>query len=797
MKFTLSWLKEYLDTSASLEEICNQLTNIGLEVESIEDKAKNLENFKVAQIVEAIPVENSKKLKICQVKTINSEKLLQVICGASNARSGLKIAFAPINSVIPSNGMVIKKANLAGFESNGMICSAKELLIGNDDNGVIEIDETHEIGTKISEIYGINDAVIEINITPNRGDCLGIYGIARDLSASNFGTLNKVKVNEIKGEFPFPIEVINKAPNSCKKIAFCVIRNVKNQESPNWLKQKLQAVGVNPISAIVDIVNYVMIDLNRPMHAYDFNKIEGNIIVDFAKSGEKFISLKDVEYNLDDKILTIKDDKKSVGIAGIIGGKNSSCDIKTQDVLLESAFFEAENIAYSGRKLNILSDARYRFERGIDENSCLVGIELATKLILEICGGVVSEVKIIGENRVQKEIIFNINKIEKLTGIFIEKPQIIEILTKLEFICENKSLDEIKIICPTHRHDINCSQDIVEEVIRIYGYDKIVSEIPTSFNFAEIAKSENIEFSILKKLRKFLINKGLFETINWSFIDQKNLDDFGYKTNQNLILKNPISIELNYMRPSLVFGLIDSYKKNSLRNFDNLSLFEIGNIFENDKQSLSIAGLRVGKNLNYSHYHDNRDFDIFDVKKDLFDVVKTFGVNIESLQILTDNPPKYFHPERFAKVVLGKNIVGYFGEINPKISKKFTIKNRVNFFEVFTNNLPIKIKKKNNKRFTINDLPIVERDFAFLIDKEIAVGAIILAIKSIDKQMIKDVDIFDIFSGNNIDENKKSVALRVKIEPLEKTLTSKEIDEVSQKIITKITTEFSATLRNG
>lgn len=797
MKFTLSWLKEYLDTNASLEEICDQLTKIGLEVESIEDKAKNLEAFKVAQIVEAIPVENSKKLKICQVKTANSDKLLQVICGASNARSGLKIAFAPIGSVIPSNNMLIKKASLAGLESNGMICSAKELSIGNDDEGIIEIAENQEIGTKISEIYGINDAIIEINITPNRGDCLGIYGIARDLSASGLGTLKQKDKSEIKGEFNFPIAIENNATNACSQIAFCVIKNVKNQESPAWLKQKLQSIGINSISAIVDITNYVMIALNRPMHAYDFNKIEGNIIVDFAKNGEKFISLKEVEYDLDDKILTIRDSKKSVGIAGVVGSKNSSCDIETSNILLESAFFEAENIAYSGRKLNILSDARYRFERGIDKNSCLEGIELAKKLILEICGGNVSETKVFADDEAKKEIIFNVNKIKKLTGISVKKSEIIEILTKLEFVCENKSEDEINIICPTHRHDINCAQDIVEEVIRIYGYDKIVAEIPQSFNFSEITKSENIEFSILKKIRKILINKGLFETISWSFIDQKNLNDFGYETNQNLLIKNPISIELNYMRPSLLMGLIDSYKKNSLRNFDNLSLFEIGNVFENDKQNSMISGLRVGKNLESNHYHDNRDFDIFDVKKDLFDVVKAFGINPESLQILTDNAPKYFHPERFAKVVLGKNIIGYFGEINPKISKKFAIKNRINFFEVFVQNLPLKSKKRNNKKFTINDLQVVERDFAFIVDKEIAVGSVILAIKSVDKQMIKEVNIFDIFSGKNIDESKKSVALRIKIEPLEKTLTSKEIEEISQKIIDKVVGDFGAVLRDS
>lgn len=784
MKFTLSWLKEYLDTSATLEEICGKLTSIGLEVESVEDKAKILAPFTVAKIVEAKPHENSTKLKVCSVQTKDSPTPLQIVCGAANARTGLKVAYAPIGSTIPTNQMVIKKAKIAGVESNGMLCSARELGLGSDDAGIIEIDEKWEIGSKITEIYGMNDAVVEINVTPNRGDCLGIFGIARDLAASGIGTLKNLEVKKFPAQFSFPIEIKNEAASAAPYAAFRYFKNVKNCESPKWLKEQLNALGVNSISAIVDITNFVMLALNRPMHAYDAKKIDSFLGIRFAKNEEKFTSLKNDEFILDEKILVISDSKKSVGIAGIIGSANSGCDFETSEILLESAFFKPSVISAAGRKLNILSDARFRFERGVDEKTCESGIELATQLILEICGGEVSEIKFIGQKSESRKIDFDLGKIKKLVGVEVASSKATQILTDLGFLVGKNFSVEI----PSHRHDVTIQEDLVEEVIRIFGCDKI------SHEKLEASANPN-PINILHKVRSHLASQGMIETINWSFNDA-NIVEFFAPKNEKMILANPISSELNHMRPTLAIGLLESYKKNSLRNFSDLSLFEIGNVFADGQKSM-IAGLRAGKNKEQNHFHDERDFDIFDVKKDFFEVVELFGLRGENLQISTADAPKYYHPHRFASLKLGKNLVGFFGEIHPLIAKKFELKNRVNLFEIFVDTLPNQQKSGARKAFVINDLPVVERDFAFLVDKNQAIGELLKTISGCDKVLVKEVNIFDIYSGKNIDESKKSVALRVKMQPAEKTLTSEEIDAVSKKIIDAVVKSHQAALRDA
>lgn len=777
MKFTLSGLREFLDSKSSLDEICAKLTSIGLEVESVEDKAKILAPFSVAKILEAKPHENSSKLKICTVETSDSKIPLQIICGAANARSGIKVAYAPIGSVIPANQMVIKKAKIAGVESNGMLCSARELALGNEDSGIIEIDEKWPIGSKIAEVFSLNDALIEINVTPNRGDCLGVYGIARDLAASGIGELKNPEIKKFSNQFSSSISIKNNAESACSYAAFRHIKNVKNCESPDWLKEKLRAVGMNPISAIVDVTNYVMHVLNRPMHAYDASKIKAGIDIRFATKDEKFTSLKNEEYVLDEKILVISDEEKIVGVAGVIGSANSTCELNTSEILLESAFFNPSAISYAGRKLNILSDARHRFERGIDEASCEDGIDLATQLILEICGGEVGEIKFVGKKSATKKINFDASKIKKLTGLEVPQEKAQEILKKLGF----KGFLEVEI--PSHRHDIFSSDDLVEEVVRIFGYDKIQSQ-PLAINSLSITPD---------KVRNILVAQGLTEIISWSFVDANLVEIFAEK-NEKLILANPISEELNHMRPSLVIGLLQAYQKNSARNFSDLSLFEIGNVFVSDAQKPMISGLRAGKNKEQNHYHDQRDFDVFDVKKDFLLIAESFGLRAESLQINTSGAPKYYHPHRSAELKLGKNTVGFFGELHPAVAKKFDIKTRVNLFEIFADSLPSQ-SKSARKAYLQNDLPLVERDFAFLVDRDLAVGDLIKTISVVDKQLIKEVSIFDIFSGNNIAADKKSVALRVKIEPQEKTLTSEEIEAIAKKIIEAVNKNHNASLR--
>jgi phenylalanyl-tRNA synthetase beta chain len=786
MQFALSTLKEFLETTASIEEICKTLTKIGLEVENCEDKAKNLTDFSVAKIIEAKPHENSNKLKICLVETIDSATPLQIICGASNARAGIKVAYAPINSTIPSNGMLIKKAKIAGVESNGMLCSARELSLGNEDAGIIEVDEKFAIGTKISEVFGIDDAIIEINITPNRGDCLGVFGIACDLSATKIGTLKIPKITKIPSKFKFDLTVSNQSPQDCKFISFRVLKNLKNCQSPEWLVKKIQSAGINSISAIVDVTNYVMHILNRPMHAYDLNKIDKKIVIGNAQQNQKFLSLKNSKHELDEKILTIADDNNVLSVAGVMGSKHSSCEIETTAILLESAFFSKEIVAHNGRSLNILSDSRHRFERGVDYQTCIDGIELATQLILEICGGEASEIFIENHNLPQQFIDFDFNKFESLIGIKISQDKALEILNSLGFKVDKN----FKVEVPTKRHDIFSSEDLVEEILRIYGYENIQKNL--------LENSQNISQNFINPLHKariLLASKGLIETISWSFVDEKIVEIFAEKKS-NLILQNPISLELNHMRPSLAIGLINSYQKNYLRNFQNLALFEIGNIFESPTtQKTMISGLRAGKNKQQNHYHDERDVDFFDVKKDFFDVVEHFGIKPESLQITGDSPLKYYHPHRFACAKLGKNIIGYFGEIHPAINKFFDLKTRIYIFEVFVDSLPASSKSTSRKAYQSNDFPIVERDFAFLVDKDLMVGELIKSIQAIDKNLINEVNIFDIFSGNNIEDGKKSVALRVKIQSSEKTLTSEEIENLSGKIIETLANKFQAKLR--
>ncbi|MBM3579703.1 MAG: phenylalanine--tRNA ligase subunit beta [Alphaproteobacteria bacterium] len=765
MKLTLSSLKECLDTNASLKEICTKLTAIGLEVESVEDETLILAPFSVAKIIEAKPHENSTKLKICMVEVADSKVPLQIICGAANARMGLKVAYAPIGAVIPANQMVIKKAKIAGVESNGMLCSARELGIGGEDAGIIEIDEKWSVGTKITEVFGLNDALIEINVTPNRGDCLGVYGIARDLAASGIGELKNLQIKKTKSAFPFPYHLPLTTYHSCPFASFRTIRNLKNCESPKWLKDSLQAASMNSISAIVDVTNYVMHVLNRPMHAYDAAKIKAPIEIRFAREGEKFTSLKNETYELDEKILVVADSERILGVAGVIGSAVSCCDLNTTEILLESAFFTPSAIAYSGRKLNILSDARHRFERGVDEASCEQGIDLATQLILEICGGEASETILVGKQSEPKKIAFDFAKIKKLTSVETTPQKAKEVLEKLGF----SGFPDVTI--PSHRHDIFSSEDLVEEVVRILGYDQIKSQPLTTYHLSLITD----------RTRSVLASQGLTEIITWSFIDEKLVEVFGEK-NPQLILQNPISSEMNHMRPSLVPGLITVYQKNSARGFADLSLFEIGNVFLGTAQKPMIAGLRAGLNKEQNHYHDERQLDVFDVKKDFFVVVENFGLRAESLQLSTSNTPKYYHPHRSASLALGKNLVGFFGELHPGVAKKLDIKTRVNIFEIFTDALPAQ-QKSGRKAYVQNDLPIVERDFAFLADVDLAVGDLIKTITNADKQLIREVSIFDIFSGNNIPVGKKSVALRVKIQPQEKTLTSDEIEVISKKII--------------
>ena len=826
MKFLLSSLFRHLETSATIEEICETLTKIGLEVESINDFSKILAQFSVAKIISTYPHPESKKLQICQVQTVDSSKPLQIVCGAANARAGIKVAYAKIGSLIPANQMVIKKAKIIGVESNGMLCSAFELgLAGEEESsGILEIPENFEIGEKLSAVYGKNDSTIEINVTPNRGDCLGVYGIARDLAATGIGRLKSASFEKITPDFPFDLKIHNQQSVLCSFGCFRLIKNIRNSKSPKWLVEELESIGINSVSAVVDVVNFVMHELCRPMHCYDNSKIIGDLVIRSSETDEKFTTLNDQNIELNNSTILIADEQNPLAIAGIIGGKSCACSIETTEILLEAACFDSNSISSSGRFYGINSDSRHRFERGVDWKTCEIGIEMATKLILEICGGSPSELMFIGNPFEPKVISFDFSQIKKRTGIEIALNDALSILESLEFEIEkisqlqpSKNLEDnfqFKVKVPPHRHDIFANEDLVEEVVRIWGYDKILAVDlketykRSSFSSSEIVGNSNeisdfhgskslkcVSENKLSKVRKYLSESDMREIVSWSFVDSELVEIFG-ELNQSLIIENPISIEMNHLRTNLALGLVFVYQKNSLRGFFDLSLFEIGNVFgDKSMQKTMIAGLRAGKNKPCDHYQDQRDFDIFDVKQNFLEILELYKINQKSLQLDLSSVPSYYHPHRSAAFKLGKNLLGYFGELHPKISKKFDLKHRLNLFEIFFEAIPNHDKSSKIKSYFVNDLQMVERDFAFLVDENLAVGDLLKALETSNSELIKEVELFDIFHGNSLPAQKKSIAVRIKIQPQQETMSSKQIDEISGKIVEDLDKKFGAKLR--
>ena len=815
MKFTLKWLKEYLDTQATACDICNKLDQIGLEIEEIIDNGKQLKEFVCVSVEDVENHPDSDHLHICKVKKENGE-LLQIVCGAPNVRSGMKAVLAPVGTMMPSGDFKISKSKIRGVESCGMLCSEKELGIGEDHSGIIELDDNTKIGENIAEIKGLDDITIDINITPNRGDCLGVYGIARDLSATGIGKLKDFKDYKIEATVPNPIK-IDIRDNNCSEFLCRYIKNVKNCESPNWIKEKLIAVGVNPKSALVDITNYVMLVLNRPLHCYDADKIQGNIIVKKSVGGEKFKALDHNEYELKADSTLITDTNNNIlGLGGVIGGEDFGSSNDTTNVLLECAIFDPISVAKTSRGLNINTDAKFRFERGVDPLSSELTINYATYLIMSICGGESSEITcgvVCSDKHVctsgsvlkfeERHINFNIQDVELILGLKIERQKIIDILIKLGYKVkeETNDLNLLDLTIPSWRNDIIVKENIVEDIIRIYGYDNLKETKIANEKVGE--ESGNIEnklfYNKMHDVASLLSANGMVEVISWSFMNEKTASDFSL-INDKLRLINPISSELSYMRPSIIPNLMTIAKYNQDRTIENISIFECGKIFINqtpEGQKETIAGIRIGSICQKDVLGTSRKFDIYDVKKDLFDVLKLFNINADNL-IITNDVPDYYHPFRSGAVKMGNVILGIFGEIHPLKTNKIGLKGKVNAFEVYLNNLPkLKAQKTTQKkRFILNDLQPLYRDFAFIIDRELEIGKIINIVKKSNKDLIKEVHVFDIYEGENIDKNKKSIAFSVKIQPLNKTLTTEEIDQISNKIIKEITEKYDAVLRD-
>ena len=799
MKFTLSWLKEHLDTKFELSSILETLTSIGLEVERIENKTEDYKNFSIAKVISAEKHPNADRLKVCNVKTSNGN--FQVVCGAPNAKTGMMGIFAPIDTYIPGTELHLKKSEIRGVESCGMLLSERELGISNEHEGIIELKGNYKVGDPIAAIYGFDDPVIEINITPNRSDCLSVRGIARDLAAAGLGNLKELKIKKTKGKFISDIKWLRKFENKenylCRGVSGRLFTNVKNTESPDWLKKRLTLIGLRPISALVDITNYITYDLGRPLHVYDADKLNGNLMMRKAKKGEKCKTLDEKEYVLSDEMIVISDDIALHGIGGVMGGLESGCSLETSKVFLEVALFDPISITKTGRKLNLQSDARYRFERGVDFTSIEWGVDIASQMILDLCGGEESEiVSDIIENPKLKIIKFNTSLTSSYGGISIDFKEQIKILKNLGFEIKSQNNEILEIIIPSFRPDIIGSADIVEEILRIYGFDKIE---PLS-----LIKDKNLNEEILTsnlksfyKSKRLIANRGYFETVTWSFMGK---DDADYiNDNSSINIQNPISTELSTMRPSSFPNLLSSINLNISRLYVNGKLFEVGPNFKGtneEDQAMVATGIHYGSPSYFSWTDQTRTVDIYDVKSDLFYVLEQLNVPTENLQYVTcDN--KVYHPGKSSQLRLGKNILANFGEISPLLLNRFDIKIPVCGFEIFLDELDqFQVKKTSTKKqYDSNSFQIVERDFAFLFPLEIKAIEITNKIKKIDKNIIKNVIIFDLFEGNKLPENKKSIAFKVTLQPQEKTFTDKEIESLSSKIIDLIATSFKGELR--
>ena len=802
MKFTIRWLKEHLDTKCQDKEIIEKLTDIGLEVESYEKINSDLDNFKVAKIINTEQHPNADRLRVCEVD-IGEQNTVKVVCGAPNAKKDLLTVYAGPGSIIPKNNMKLSISKIRGVTSYGMLCSESELNISKESEGIAEL-KTSRFSDKIGKNFFKNDSekVIDLSITPNRPDCLGVRGVARDLAAAGAGKLKNILNKNIKknGSQHIKISISKDKNQGCTIFGSCLIKGVSNKDSPQWLKDKIVSLGQKPISAIVDITNYVMIDLNRPLHAYDADKIDKEIIVRNSKKGETFEGLDKKEYRLDDDMCVISDMSGVLGLGGVIGGTRSGTEFNTKNILLESAYFLPKSIRKTAKLLSIDTDAKYRFERGIDPNSIELGLTKAANLITEICGGKVSKLDV---QKTQKDKInkikFNISMLEKIAGFKVKDKEIFKILTDLGFkISKMKSVLELKV--PSWRPDITQPIDIVEEVVRIKGYNNIKTLEPEK---NRIKDTLNKQQKLFHFLQRSVASKGYYETVTWSFADSK-INQLFKESYKEIKIVNPISSDLNVLRNSIFPNLIYYLKKNLDRGFKDVSLFEIGPIFEGNQpgEQLTIIGaIKSGKISRLNWNEKDRIVDVFDAKKDVIQTLIEAGFDKKSY-FIRDKSPSYYHPGKSGSVYLNKDDiepVAYFGEIHPNIIKKLDIKTEALVsFEIFLDRLKDnKIKIKDKKpNFEYSDYQKSERDFAFVVDKNFKAQDLIEIISSIDKDLIKTVKIFDIYEGENIPHDKKSIALNVTIQSSEKTLDENDLEKINNLIILTVETKSGAKIRS-
>jgi phenylalanyl-tRNA synthetase beta chain len=801
MKFTLDWLKDHLDTTASATEIAEALTTIGLEVESVEDQGKALSAFVVAQVVEAHAHPNSDHLNVCKVDA-GTGKIIDVVCGAPNVKSGMKSVFAFPGTYIPGKDFVLKEGVvIRGEKSDGMLCSAAELELSNDHDGIIVLPDDAPVGVPYVEYAKLGGVVFDISLTPNRGDAAGVYGVARDLAAYGIGTLKDGSVAaqpSPAGKSPIAVELRFGAdePQACRMFAGRLISGVKNGPSPDWLQARLRAIGLRPISALVDITNFVCFDRGRPLHVFDADKLTGVVHARMAKPGESLLALDGKTYALDPSIPVIADGSGPVGIAGIMGGEPTGSGDGTVNVFVESAWFDPMVVAQAGRKLGIVSDARYRFERTVDPESQIPGIELGTRLILELCGGNAHETVVAGHVEGPHSVIaFPTSEVKRLTGLDLPVARITELLTRLGFAVTGGGTT-LQVTVPSFRPDVTQKADLVEEVMRMEGVDKVpVEPLPRLTGVAPrmLTTMQNRR----RNVKRVLAARGLDEAVTWSFISHDDAVRFGGGS-EPLQLANAIAAELSDMRPSLLPGLLGAARRNGNRGFDDLALFEVGQVFLSDKpegQHTYATMLRVGGTA--KSWQGGGAVSVFDAKADLAAVLDALGHDIDKLQIVGE-APAWAHPGRGGRVQLGPtNIIAWFGELHPAWAADMDIVGPAAAFELDLDAIPEPRKKPTRSKpaLKLSDLQPVERDFAFLVDRNVSAAALLRAAKNADKVLITSVDIFDLFEGKGVGEGKKSVAIRVTLQPIDRTLTDEAIEKVAGAIVAAVGKATGGTLR--
>ncbi len=800
MKFSLKWLKQELETDADPREIADELTMIGLELESLDDPADKLKDFVVGYVEDAKPHPDADRLQVCQVN--NGTGTFEVVCGAPNARTGMKGVFAPEGSYIPGLDMVLKKSNIRGVTSNGMLLSEREIGLSDEHEGIIELGDDAVPGTPAVVALGMSDPVFDIGITPNRGDCLGVRGIARDLAAAGIGTLKPLLIEPVEGKFESPIKVHldldDETMSACPYFVGRYFRGVKNGPSPDWLQQKLLAIGLRPISALVDITNLLTMAYGRPLHVFDADKVHGDIHVRLSRKGEKILALDGKEYELDDEMTVIADEKDPEALGGVMGGELSGCTGETVNVFLESAYFDPTRTAATGRKLNLMSDARYRFERGIDPDFVLDGAELASKLLLELCGGEASDIVIAGEKPdVSRSYPLRKHRVKDLGGVEVSEEETVRILNVLGFnVTDNGDAWECDV--PSWRHDVVGEADLVEEVTRIHGFDNIPA---VSLVRAANLPSPAVSLSQARRARarRALAFRGLTESVTFSFLPRKHADLFGGAP-EAINLVNPISADLDVMRPSLLPNLIDAARRNADKGFGDVSLYEVGPQFAGENpedQAMAASGVRAGLTGPRDWAGSSREVDAFDAKADVMAVFEQLGVSAGSARISTD-APAWYHPGRSGTIAFGpRQVLAHFGEIHPGILQAMDADGPMVGFEIYLEGLPQPKDGKSAMRppLTLSAFQPVERDFAFIVDDGVAADDLAKAAAAADKKLISGVRVFDEFQGGDLEAGKKSLAIAVTLQPTQATLTDEEIEAVSGKVVANVAKHTKGVLR--